>query len=319
MAKSKSEFAKLTPEKKLELAQKFAQRLADAAYKDGIPGLPSTNEAEFERVAKELRTIGDSSFIDEVDQALRGVYQGGFEAKGLRDLILSEFSFDDEDRMLNAFGYPTDDLLGESQQELSTTDPNKSNLGKFSADGIVPSDEYSVDEAIVADNEGSGGLSDRAKDSIEIEDFDDLTDAVDNDLGISPSKVQTPTTARPGAPSLDNPDPQKVSPATAAKEALANSQRVFGGDSEISKLERSEAIRRIQNEKASQKKQDSMNASRAHQENVLAEMWEKYSPTGRADGRRWADLPEDMKRDLRKKYVDSYKKPSSEKKNQKIQ
>ncbi len=91
------------------------------------------------------------------------------------------------------------------------------------------------------------------------------------------------------AKSLDNPEGGS---AAAAKSAAATTQRVFGEDDQLTKLEQSEAIRRTQNEIATQKKQDRMDASRAHQENVLAEMWEKYSPTGRADGRRWSELPE---------------------------
>jgi len=118
--------------------------------------------------------------------------------------------------------------------------------------------------------------------------------------------VTDPAPAPAPAQTLDNPNPKPSGTAAAAKAARKTSQDAFGEDDQQARIEKSEAIRRTQNEIAAQKKQDSMNASRAHQENVLAEMWEKYSPTGRADGRLWSELPENEKREMRKRYVEFY-------------
>lgn len=170
MAESKSDFAKLTPEQRQALAKKYAQRLINASYGSptalenfGKVGTFRTDEDEFKAVGKALLNIKDSAFTKLVDDELRQMSDpdGRYESKGLRDLITSEFSLGEEDKILNLFGLPTDSLLGESLQAQSVEDPSVPDYDKFGSGGFIPSPEYSPEEAITSEGEGTGSIEDR--------------------------------------------------------------------------------------------------------------------------------------------------------------
>ena len=151
MAEPITDFAKLSPERQEALAKNYADRLLYALTEEGQLGKGrGTLEEEVERLAKELQKIGSSDFVNLIDGEIRKK-----NYKGLRKILIEDYSLDDEDAILNAFGYPTDDVIGTSLQESQASNPSKSDFSKFGPGGAVQSNEFSPDEAVVAD-EGVG-------------------------------------------------------------------------------------------------------------------------------------------------------------------
>jgi hypothetical protein len=216
MAESQSDFAKLTPEQRQALAKKYAQRLINASYGSptaldnfGKAGTYRTDEAEFEAVGKALLNIKDSAFTKLVDDELRQMSDpdGRYESKGLRDLITSEFSLGEEDKILNLFGLPTDSLLGESLQAQSVEDPSIPDYDKFGSGGFIPSPEYSPEEAITSEGEGTGSIEDRYQVDV---------------LNKTPEEVRKEAAAKAGAKAGEAAQPKQQPPAAQPAQNVFN-------------------------------------------------------------------------------------------------
>ena len=158
MADPITDFAKLSPEKRYALAKNYSDRLLYALTEEGqLGGGRGTLEEEIESIAKELQRIGSSDFVDLIDEEIKKT-----EPRGLRKVLIEDYSLDAEDAILNAFGYPTEDVIGKSLQESQASNPSKSDYSKFGPGGTIPSNEFSPEEAVVADEGiGSGKIDPR--------------------------------------------------------------------------------------------------------------------------------------------------------------
>lgn len=158
MAEPITDFAKLSIDRQYELAKKYADRLLYALTEEGQLGKGrGTLEEEVESIAKELQRIGSSDFVDLIDGEIRKT-----KPQGLRKVLIEDYSLDAEDAILNAFGYPTEDVIGKSLQESQASNPSKSDYSKFGPGGTIPSNEFSPEEAVVADEGiGSGKIDPR--------------------------------------------------------------------------------------------------------------------------------------------------------------
>jgi hypothetical protein len=326
MAESKSDFAKLAPEQRQALAKKYAQRLINASHGSptaldnfGKLGTYRTDEEEFESVGKALLNIRDSAFTKLVDDQLRQISdpKGRYESKGLRDLITSEFSLGGEDKMLNLFGLPTDSLFGESLQAQSVEDPSVPDYDKFGSGGFIPSSEYSPEEAITSEEEGTGSIEDRYQ--VEV-------------LNKTPEEVRKEAGAKAAeAPNLDDPAPKKTldEPKGAAAQVeegpnldnpagLAAMADNLGRGVRDPKIKNIPAIQRRNMEKslnalasrkidediAKQRRADRTQKIFDDREADLKESWAR-SRTGRMDGRSWDQLDEDTKLEMRGRFMDA--------------
>jgi len=253
MAMDKSTYDKLGEKEKLELAKKYADRLLYALTEEGELGAGiGTNEQEVTRIAKELQRIGHSDLVNLIDSEVRKK-----EPKGLRQVLISDYSGDAEDKILNAFGYATDDLYGQSLQESQTDDPGMSNFGKFGPGGTVGSNEYDESEAIVAEEGlGSGALDERdVASKSEGPDIRKPETLADLDLP-APAAGQ----AQAARPNLDQPDGATSAAARAAAQTMPDFVNRLDGNARFANRAKAqmmqEAKRRQQNEIADLKKSE---------------------------------------------------------------
>jgi hypothetical protein len=309
MAMDKSTYDKLSEEEKIELAKKYADRLLYALTEEGaVGGGVGTNEEEAANIAKELQKIGHSSLINLIDAEVRKKYP-----EGLRKVLIDDYSGDDEDAILNAFGYPTEDMYGESLQESQTEDPGISDYGKFGPGGTISSNEYDESESIVAeDGLGSGTLDDRnVNNDSKGPDIKKPQTLDDIDLPAPAPQNQ----AQAARPTLDQPDNGKSAFARAAANAEPDFINRLNGNARWAnpvkaQLEQ-EAKRRLQNELAELKKSEKAR-KRAGEEDVILntlndQYRQLYANTPDAEGNaRSAEDWDAMDRDQKIKMIRNY-------------
>jgi len=114
-------YSDFTEDEKQQFANKLAKDLNKALYQtgDGVQG--GTQEASVSSIANLIRTIGGPNASELVDRVSASKNEKGvsyFKKGGgnLRSALIGDYSYGDEDAILNAFGYATDDAFGDSDQ-----------------------------------------------------------------------------------------------------------------------------------------------------------------------------------------------------------
>ena len=117
-----AKYSELTEEQKKQFVNKIAKDLNKALYQTG-ENRPSggTQEASVASIANMIRTIGGpeaSELVDRVSAAKdeKGVSYFKKGGGNLRSALIKDYSFGDEDDILNAFGYATDKFGFDSDQ-----------------------------------------------------------------------------------------------------------------------------------------------------------------------------------------------------------
>ena len=117
-----AKYSELTEEQKKQFVNKIAKDLNKALYQTG-ENRPSggTQEATVASIANMIRTIGGpeaSELVDRVSAAKdeKGVSYFKKGGGNLRSALIKDYSFGDEDDILNAFGYATDKFGFDSDQ-----------------------------------------------------------------------------------------------------------------------------------------------------------------------------------------------------------
>ena len=197
-------FKDLSEEQRKKLAGDYARKIVKATEGEGALGFMGigTNEGVIQNISKDLQRMGSSDMVDLISEEV-GKLSNGYS--GLRDLLLSEYSGDDEDAVMNAFGYPTDDFFGSSAQEYETDDPNKSNYAKFGFDGSVQTDEHGSGEKAdySVSDPGTGDTVVDPEASTDYRPKDGQEEPTSK-----PTSIPIPPTNQPTSqPSLDNPAP----------------------------------------------------------------------------------------------------------------
>ena len=117
-----AKYSELTEEQKKQFVNKIAKDLNKALFQTG-ENRPSggTQEASVASIANMIRTIGGpeaSELVDRVSAAKdeKGVSYFKKGGGNLRSALIKDYSFGDEDDILNAFGYATDKFGFDSDQ-----------------------------------------------------------------------------------------------------------------------------------------------------------------------------------------------------------
>jgi hypothetical protein len=79
----------------------------------GLPGEGGTIERDIIQIARLAQQYGPE-FVNALDRVVRA---SNTEKQGIRDILIGEYSGGDEDDVLGAFYYPSDDLFGQSDDE----------------------------------------------------------------------------------------------------------------------------------------------------------------------------------------------------------
>ena len=115
-------YSDFTEDEKQQFANKIAKDLNIALYQT-LQNRPSggTQEATVSSIANVIRTIGGpnaSELVDRVSAAKNEKGVSYFKKGGgnLRSALAKDYSYGDEDAILNAFGYATDAMFGDSDQ-----------------------------------------------------------------------------------------------------------------------------------------------------------------------------------------------------------
>ncbi len=117
-----------------EEIERLARQIIDAAEPNPIFG--GTDEDEFERIGRLINDYdGDKSALVNAISKQVGKHE---DYDGLRDLIVSEFSGDEEDLMSQMFGYPKENLFSNNPDEVYAGPENMdiSNFEKFGRDNL---------------------------------------------------------------------------------------------------------------------------------------------------------------------------------------
>lgn len=307
-------FKDLSEAERKKLAGDYARKIIKATEGEGALGFMGigTNEGVIKNISKDLQRMGSSDMVDLVSNQIDKLSS---EHSGLRDLLLSEYSGDDEDALMNAFGYPTDDFIGSSAQEYETSDPNKSNYAKFGFDGSVQTDEH-----------GSG-----EKAEYSVSDPGTGLEPMSENTDYKPKAEQTPTT-QSSTPSLDNPEIKSMSGDVEIKRrapmegaqynpdnpaASLNLARTLGQIDPKDKSGMASRTRTMQNRAMDESnrimKRDYDRAARARaaqdlfdqREDNIRSKWNN-SRTGRESGLSWDELDESTKQGMRKRMYNFY-------------
>ena len=114
-------YSDFTEDEKQQFANKIAKDLNKALYQTGGNIEGGTQEASVASIANVIRTIGGpnaSELVDKVSAAKNEKGASYFKKGGgnLRSALVKDYSYGDEDAILNAFGYATDNTFGDSDQ-----------------------------------------------------------------------------------------------------------------------------------------------------------------------------------------------------------
>lgn len=133
-----------------EEIERLARQIIDAAEPNPIFG--GTDEDEFERIGRLINDYeGDKSALV---NAISKEVEKHEDYDGLRDLITSEFSGDEEDLMAQMFGYPKENLFSNNPDEVYAGPENMdiSNFEKFGRDNLRDAASPHKDIPIAPDN-----------------------------------------------------------------------------------------------------------------------------------------------------------------------
>lgn len=117
-----------------EEIERLARQIINAAEPNPIFG--GTSEEEFERIGRLINDYGGdkSALVNAISKEV----EKHEDYDGLRDLIVSEFSGDEEDLMSQMFGYPKENLFSNNPDEVyaGPENINISNFEKFGRDNL---------------------------------------------------------------------------------------------------------------------------------------------------------------------------------------
>jgi len=114
-------YSDFTEDEKQQFANKIAKDLNKSLYQTGGNIEGGTQEASVASIANVIRTMGGAKASELVDRVSAAKNEKGvsyFKKGGgnLRSALANDYSYGDEDAILNAFGYATDAMFGDSDQ-----------------------------------------------------------------------------------------------------------------------------------------------------------------------------------------------------------
>ena len=105
-----ADYTNLSEREKKKLISKYVSK-----FREALGGI-GTNESLASRMVKELRQIGSSDLINDINEAYDEKHN-----ETLRDAIIGDYSGDDEDGMLNSLGFAID-RVGDKSLKLENQD-----------------------------------------------------------------------------------------------------------------------------------------------------------------------------------------------------